>query len=241
MNRIRWLACVSLLVVSPEAGAHFALTTPPAYSVQDNTGLPQKSAPCGQADPSNAVVPTNMVTTYHTGDSITITIDEKIFHPGHYRVALAQDQASLPADPVATADGNSPCGTAAIQDSTTTGVLVDNMLPHTTAFGAPQSFQVTLPAGTTCTNCTLQIIEFMSNHALNNPGGCFYHHCAQVSIVPVETPLPDAGMTGSDPGTGGSGYTPQKVSGGCAVGGGSSAGALVVVGFLALRRRRARR
>ena len=26
------------------------------------------------------------------------------------------------------------------------------------------------------------LIEFMSDHPLNNPGGCFYHHCADISI-----------------------------------------------------------
>ena len=61
-------------------------------------------------------------------------------------------------------------------------VLADNMLAHTTPFSGPQSFQVTLPARMTCAHCTLQVIEFMSNHPLNAPGGCFYHHCANVAI-----------------------------------------------------------
>ena len=62
-------------------------------------------------------------------------------------------------------------------------VLADNMLAHTTPFSGPQSFQITLPAGMTCASCTLQVIEFMSNHQLNNPGGCFYHHCADIAIT----------------------------------------------------------
>lgn len=242
MTVARTLLAMSVLALGSNASAHFALNTPPSYATQDTLGLPQKSAPCGQADPSNAVVPTNMVTTYHSGDTITITIDEKIFHPGHYRVAIAADQASLPIDPTVTADANSPCGTAKIQDATTTGVIVDNMLPHTAAFTAPQSFQVTLPAGMTCTNCTLQVIEFMSNHALNNPGGCFYHHCAQVNIVPADVPLPDAGV-GSPPIDSGSSGSPAtgQVSGGCDAGRAPGAGAVLGVlalGFIARRRRR---
>jgi MYXO-CTERM domain-containing protein len=207
---------------SPVAHAHFALEAPPAYSVQDATGMPQKSPPCGQADPSYPLVATNVVTDFHAGDTITITIDEKVFHPGHYRVALAADQASLPADPNVTANASSPCGTADVQDSSTPGVIADNQLPHTAAFSGPQSFQVTLPAGMTCTNCTLQVIEFMSNHTRNNPGGCFYHHCAQVNLVPPGTALPDAGTTAG------------KSGGGCAVDGEGGAALALLAVVLAL-------
>ncbi|HUJ61310.1 MAG TPA: SCE4755 family polysaccharide monooxygenase-like protein [Kofleriaceae bacterium] len=226
---------VLIVGTAPLADAHFALQAPTAYSMQDSLGLPEKSAPCGQADPGTPVVATNAVTSFHTGDTITITINELIFHPGHYRVALAQDQSGLPADPTVTA-GATPCDTAQIEDSTTPGVLVDNMLPHTTAFTAPQSFQVTLPT-TPCTNCTLQVIEFMSDHGLNNPGGCFYHHCAQINIVPQGTQLPDAGsMMGSGSGSGsGSG----KVSGGCAIANNGDPWALLLaVGALVWARRR---
>ncbi|HEY0253627.1 MAG TPA: SCE4755 family polysaccharide monooxygenase-like protein, partial [Kofleriaceae bacterium] len=223
-------ALVFAFLAIPTLGhAHFALKTPAAYSVQDAQGLPLKSAPCGQADPATPLVATNMVTDYHVGDTVTVTVDETIFHPGHYRVAIAQDQTGLPADPLVTA-GATPCGTAAIQDSTTTGVIVDNMLDHNTAFNAPQSFTFQLPAGMTCTNCTLQIVEFMSNHALNNPGGCFYHHCAQVNILPLEAPLPDAGaVTGAPADAAGSHLIP--VSGGCNVGGnGAGFGLVLAVG-----------
>jgi hypothetical protein len=237
---------VALLMVAAAgsvAHAHFRLEAPPAYSEQSSLGLPLKSGPCGQADPGNPLVPTNDVTSFHAGDTITITITEAIFHPGHYRVALADDQGGLPADPAVTA-GATACGTAVIQDSTTPGVIVDDMLPHTTAFSGPQSFQVQLPAGKTCTNCTLQVIEFMSNHGLNNPGGCFYHHCAQVNIVPAGTPIPDAGAGSggggapADAAPGGTGGTGGTVSGGCDAGGGAGGLALIAVfAGLALIRR----
>jgi hypothetical protein len=48
--------------------------------------------------------------------------------------------------------------------------------------------QVTLPPNVTCDHCTLQVIQFMSDHGLNNPGGCFYHHCADISIKAGTTP-----------------------------------------------------
>ena len=219
------------------AHAHFALEAPPAYSEQDALGLPEKSAPCGQADPGTPVVPTNVVTTFHAGDTITVTIDELIFHPGHYRVALAPDQTSLPADPVVTAS-DTACGSAAIETSSTPGVIVDNQLPHTAAFTSPQSFQITLPT-TTCTNCTLQVVEFMSDHALNVPGGCFYHHCAQVNLVAPGTAIPDAGTGGSGTMNDGGTSSGAHTSGGCSVGTAGSVAVLVIVlGALVVPRRR---
>jgi hypothetical protein len=212
--------------------------------VQASDGSPQKSPPCGQADPGIAVVPTNQVTTYHAGDTITVTVDERVFHPGHYRVALAADPSSLPIEPVVTGDSQWQCASAAIQDSTTAGVIADNMLPHTSAFSAPQSFQVALPAGKTCTNCTLQVIEFMADHDKNNPGGCFYHHCATVSVVAAGTPIPDAGAPPGSSGTGAdAGAAPggaSKTSGGCDIGGSGSAVAMALGALgLVMRRRRA--
>nr|HEX4318532.1 SCE4755 family polysaccharide monooxygenase-like protein [Kofleriaceae bacterium] len=229
----KFVVAATLVATAGVASAHFSLVAPAVYSVQDDLGLPEKSAPCGQDDPGNPIVPTNDVTTVHAGDTITVTVDEKIFHPGHYRVALAQDMTSLPDDPAVTA-GDTPCGSAAIQDSSTTGVIIDNQLPHTTAFSSPQSFQVTIPA-TTCNNCTLQVVEFMSDHGFNVPGGCFYHHCATMNVVAAGTAIPDGGIS----------TPPAKSGGGCATASGSAgaAGAILMVGFasqLARRRRRRR-
>jgi MYXO-CTERM domain-containing protein len=47
----------------------------------------------------------------------------------------------------------------------------------------------------------LQVAQFMSDHALNNPGGCFYHHCATISILPGGA----GGAGGGGGGAGGSG------------------------------------
>ena len=244
-------------LISTPAYAHFVLKTPKSYSEQDFLGDPQKSQPCGQADPGGAVVPTGMVTTLEAGSTVDIEIDETIFHPGHYRVSLAMNQAALPNDPPVTA-GSSACGSTIIEAHPTMPLLADGLLKHTNAFSAPQTMHVQLPPGVTCDHCTLQITEFMSNHPLNNPGGCYYHHCATVSIVPAGS-APDAGpATGPDaapgpgpdaaPGPGpvaaGGGVTDPGASGcGCRVPSrrSSSSGVLlggVVLGLLALRRRR---
>jgi Lytic polysaccharide mono-oxygenase, cellulose-degrading len=182
--KLRASGCAFVLgaLAPARADAHFVLQAPACYSQQDSLGAPEKSGPCGQADPATPFVASGQVTTFQSGQTITVTINEVVTHPGHYRVALAADMMSLPADPAVTA-GATPCGSAAIEASPTVPVLADGVLQHTAAFAGPQSFQVTLPAGFTCTSCVLQVIEFMSSHGLNNPGGCFYHHCADVSIV----------------------------------------------------------
>ena len=209
------------------AHAHFKLDAPASWANQDSQGTPLKSAPCGQSDPGNPAVATNAVTGLMTGSTVTITVTETVFHPGHYRVALAADQNSLPADPTAHPDMNSPCGTADIMTTPVLPVLADNMLAHTTPFSGPQSFQVTLPAGMICANCALQVIEFMSNHPLNVPGGCFYHHCANVAIS----------ATGADASTGGGG-----AKGGCSSGSGANEIGIgcAMLGWLLAWRRRSR-
>ncbi len=170
---------LGLLAATP-AQAHFVLQSPAALSEQNQVGDPQKAPPCGDA--GNAVA-TGMVTSYKAGDVVTITLDETIFHPGHYRVSLAlNDISELPEEPPVTADNKSDCGSVPIDPAPVFPVLADGLLVHTEPFGGTQTIEVTLPADVSCDNCTLQVIQFMSNHGLNNPGGCFYHHCATISI-----------------------------------------------------------
>src|SRR5205085_8830076 len=131
---------------------------------------------CGQDDAG--FVLTSQVTMIQTGSTIPINISQTIFHPGHFRVALAADMASLPADPPVTPGGGDPCASTVIDPNPTLPLLADNLLPHTTSLQGPQTMNVALPAGMQCTNCVLQVIEFMSSHG----APCFYHHCATVTI-----------------------------------------------------------
>ena len=186
------------------ARAHFHLDSPAAMYVQTAPlADPQKFPPCG-ADGTEMA--TGEVTTYQEGDTITITITETVNHPGHFRVVIAENPESLPEDP--PAEGNF-CETVEIQDPPVFPVLADNMLPHES--GAPliaQSFDVTLPADYTCENCTLQVIQYMTEHS--QP--CFYHHCATVTIEgggapTTTTPTDESGpiTTDSDSASSGSG------------------------------------
>jgi hypothetical protein len=179
------------LLAQGSAGAHFILQMPASWWTQDGQGGPQKQGPCGNFNANEPLgAATGTVTPYvfapGAARTIAITVNETIGHPGHYRVALAQTQGTLPAEPVVTPSATDPCASAAIQPTTTTptvpAVLGDNLSPKLVARMGVQNFSVTVPDGLTCTNCTLQVIEFMSSHGLNVPGGCYYHHCANITI-----------------------------------------------------------
>jgi MYXO-CTERM domain-containing protein len=172
------LAAFAVGYLPATAGAHFYLQAPPATYDQNALGDPQKAPPCGDA---GTAVATGIVTSFEPGQTITVTIDETIFHPGHYRIALALDDGVFPEEPPVTPD-TTPCGSAPIDPNPTFPILADGVFEHTEAFSEPQSIDITLPDDVSCDNCTLQIIQFMSNHALNDPGGCYYHHCAQIAI-----------------------------------------------------------
>ncbi|HSS02087.1 MAG TPA: SCE4755 family polysaccharide monooxygenase-like protein [Kofleriaceae bacterium] len=227
------LAC--LAAASP-AYAHFVLMQPASWTKLDGGGNPQKSPPCGN---EGSPVANGPVIEYKAGDTIPITIEETTFHPGHYRVSIAKDQASLPDDPDGDVVGAS-CGSLAINKNPTLPLVADGVLVHTNAFGAtnPQAAMVKLPAGMTCDSCVLQVVEFMSSHG----APCFYHHCSNIKITVTGA---DAGIPGS--GGGGNnndaGVDGDPNMGGCcgASGGSSSAllGLMVAAGVL-LRRGRAR-
>jgi MYXO-CTERM domain-containing protein len=221
------LVAVLLLVASP-AAAHFKLVAPEAALVQEPLGDPQKDPPCGGAGTAS-----NEVTAVQTGSSLTITVLETVFHPGHYRVSLAPTEAELPDDPAVT-PGATACGSLAIDPDPTLPLLADGQLVHTSAFSGPQSFQVQLPAGMECDHCVLQVVEFMSSHG----APCFYHHCATVTISDSAPPAADAGVPPEvlDPG-----YTPTVESGCCSTGSGAAGPGLLALGVAALLGRRRRR
>jgi hypothetical protein len=219
------------LMAAP-ARAHFELQAPASWMSQDPFGSPQNLGPCGD---EGGGTPSGVVTPFRAGQTVDVTVDEIIFHPGHYRIALAVvDRSELPAEPPVTAGSTLPCGTVPVQNPPVFPVLADGVLDHAQPYPGPQTVQVTLPAGITCDKCTLQVIEFMSNHGLNNPGGCFYHHCADISIQSASV-----AVTG---GTGGGSASGTSSGGGCSVTHAPLAfpdlAGLLVLAALAIRRRR---
>jgi len=230
---LRLAAAAAVVLASVPAYAHFHLDSPPADQAQSTRGDPQKAPPCGES-----AAATDMVTVVKTGSVLPITITETIPHPGHYRVAIAQTPGQLPAEPDVT-PGDMDCGTVPIDPAPALPVLADGQLVHTTTLVGPQTFNVQLPPDFRCENCTLQVIEFMSEHPLNDPGGCFYHHCARVTI---SDDAPDAGVApGGDAGL--ANHNPTDAVGGCCATGSSLASngvAIVIVGLAWLLGRRRR-
>jgi hypothetical protein len=248
-------------VLAPgRAHAHFILDQPvlpgqPACWMSEGTdGAPEKTGPCGN---EGGGTPTGKVTAFQSGQTITMTINEVVPHAGWYRVSLvagrssSQTTTTLP-DPSTPA---SSCA-ATIVSSPTLPILADGVLRHQSAFSMPQSLQVMLPTNITCTDaspCTLQVVEVMNDGA-HFPPGCFYHHCADVTIG---APGADGGSSGgSDASVGADasqvssdagGLSSSSGSGGCscliAPGGGipAVAGLAGFAAVTAVRRRRRKR
>jgi len=180
------IGAVALLAPS-SASSHFILFEPTNMLMQNEVGDPQKLAPCGgrSNDPGT---PTNAISQARGGDMLHIKIREAIFHPGPYRVALAvNSQDELPPDPVTTTR-ETPRGpfsvSATIDPNPKPPVLADGLFVHTER-PAPGSFHeadIRLP-NINCEKCTLQIIQWMGEHRLNEDGDYSYHHCAALKIT----------------------------------------------------------
>ena len=181
------MACMAV-----QAQAHFVLVSPAASIVQNRQGDPQKIAPCGgvSANPgrgsaANPGVPSGAVTEIKGGSTFHLLVQETVFHPGHYRVALARTAAELPADPkVTTRDSErGPWSVSAdIQSPAAAPVIADGLFPHTERPTGLFEADIPIP-NVTCKNCLLQVIQFMAEHAKNADGDYSYHHCAVVNIT----------------------------------------------------------
>jgi hypothetical protein len=186
------LGAIVMACLSVAADAHFVLVEPASTLMQNNLGDPQKIAPCGgqsanaaRGTPANPGVPTNAVTQLKGGSTFHLKIQETVFHPGHYRVALARTPAQLPADPVVTTRDSErgPWSvSAAIQSPAVAPVLADGLFAHTEKATAMWEADVAIP-NINCANCVLQILQFMAEHGKNADGDYSYHHCAAVQIT----------------------------------------------------------
>jgi|HubBroStandDraft_1064217.scaffolds.fasta_scaffold118018_2 hypothetical protein len=190
-----WMVPPALLVLAPFAAAHFRLMEPQSWIVENQQGDPQKLGPCGGTS-TNEGMPTNMVSKIKGGQKLHIKLQETIYHPGHYRVALAvNSRAELPPDPSTTSrdsDKGPMSVTAAIQNPAKIPVLADGLFVHTARTTDPFETDVQIP-NISCEKCTLQIIEFMAEHGVNKDGGYFYHHCADLQITADPAKAIDAG------------------------------------------------
>jgi hypothetical protein len=208
MRPLRFALALSTCVLAASAVArgHFKLVEPPSWLVESDRGDPQKSGPCGGSN-TDWGKPSYIVTKATGGQKLHIKVQETIYHPGHYRVALAVNSPTeLPPDPeTATREGErGPLSVSAkIQDPPQIPVLADGLFVHSTRPTGPMApfeTDVTLP-NIACRKCTLQIVQFMAEHGFNNPGGYSYHHCAELQITPDSKKPLDSGWPAERPAT----------------------------------------
>jgi hypothetical protein len=176
-------ACVA--AVPAVTLAHFRLLEPASWIVEDERGDPQKGFPCGGSN-TDYGKPSYAVSQAVGGSRLHVKVQETIFHPGHYRIALAVNSpAELPMDPKATTettDRGPRSVSAEIMSPVQVPVLADGLFPHAAKVDAPLETDVTLP-NISCRRCTLQVVQFMEQHGPNNPGMYTYHHCATIQIT----------------------------------------------------------
>ncbi len=165
----------ALAMLALPASAHLNLLSPPPRT----TSL--KSGPCGAADSVRGGV----VSTFLPGQTITVTWDEFVDHPGHFRIAFDDDGQDIFVDPKGFEDiSGGP------------GVLIDGIADR--SGGGMYSQEVTLP-DIECDNCTLQVIQVMSDKAPYGDGNDMYYQCADLVLSVDADPDEMPPVTTEDP------------------------------------------
>ncbi|MBL8950507.1 MAG: lytic polysaccharide monooxygenase [Myxococcaceae bacterium] len=188
-----------IMGTAASAQAHARLVAPQPRTNDADLKDGNGGAPCGGKARNPA-----RVATYTMGQTVQVRWEETINHAGCFIIKVS-----------AANDSNF--------------VMVANP-PHSTTGALPRPYtaNVTLPAGMTCSACTMQLIQVMNNTVpcptTNIPAGDSYYSCADIVIL-----APDAGMGGTaGGGSGGSaGGGMTATAGGMAsatAGGGMTAG-----------------
>ena len=183
------LLCAGFIAaVQMTVAAHFKLVEPASWLMETDRGDPQKAGPCGGSN-TDWGKPSYVINKVTGGQKLHLKIQETIYHPGHYRVALAVNSPTeLPLDPQ-TQTKDTEKGpwsvSATIQNPVQIPVVADGLFVHSERPAGPMppfETDVQLP-NISCRKCTLQVVQFMAEHAFNNPGGYSYHHCAELQIA----------------------------------------------------------
>jgi hypothetical protein len=176
--------------IAPHAFAHFDLDS--AGTHKSRYGRSEiKQGPCGRKDGLKG----STVYTYEPGQTIKISVDEFIPHPGYFRVSFAKDSDTefvnpQTIDPINRKCMNDPrdkCGKSDFFNNP--GVLGDNLSPHKRGFpGTRYSWDIKLPE-VECDNCTLQVIQVMTDafpiHAPYDPSyesEDIYYQCIDIKL-----------------------------------------------------------
>jgi hypothetical protein len=168
----------------PLAHAHFKLLEPASWIAEDEKGDPQKLEPCG-GTLADGGTRTGDVTEVRGGQMLNVVVDETVYHPGHFRIALARRPNLLPPDPAVTmkeTDRGPRSESARIEADPQPPVLIDGLWPHNERRTGIWETAIEIP-NIDCESCFLQIIQFMAEHPGVREGGFSYHHCAVLNIT----------------------------------------------------------
>jgi len=159
MKKIYTFILLTLAMAPIESFGHARLRLNGTVPPRNNS-TGLKSGPCG------GIARTNTPTVLTAGQPLTVQWEQVVNHPGYYRVAIA------PANDIGF--------------DTPANILVP-MFPNVIG---QQFFETTITVpNTPCTNCTLQLIQYMTE---NNPPSLYYS-CGDIEIRaagPVVTPSP---------------------------------------------------
>lgn len=176
---MRPLVLLAALAWSVPALAHIDLITPEAR-YDDNE---QKRGPCGRAGGER----TTNVSAFEPGATIEVVWEETVPHPGYYRIAFDEDGDDNFGDPIAPGEGN----------PADVWVLLDEISDQA---ADPYRVEVTLP-DLECTNCTLQLIQVMTDKPPYGDGNDIYYACADLELQ-YGAGTPEPGDTDTTPPTG---------------------------------------
>jgi hypothetical protein len=149
---------LAALVLAPSVASAHALLVKPVP--RDITDTKLKMGPCGGSAATGPLTKKAPVEQYQPGATITVDFKETVNHTGCYLFRL------------------SPTG-----DNGPWQVL--KQVEDTGAIGGNLTTQLTLPAGVTCQNCTLQFIQVMNGGCVANQDPTAtpnYYSCADVRI-----------------------------------------------------------
>ncbi|HSN98149.1 MAG TPA: SCE4755 family polysaccharide monooxygenase-like protein [Candidatus Nanopelagicales bacterium] len=202
------LAFATTLSAAAVTQAHIELVMPPPRHLYQG-GPEQKTGPCGMANSVRG----STITTYEPGATITVSWQEPVDHPAHYRILFAADGSAFP-DPVSETDFCTPG--QELTPGSGIWCLADN-IPDMASNANNMSYSTTatLP-DVTCDNCTLQLVQWMNGAAA---GQELYYKCADLVLSSG-----GAGGAGGAGGVGGSASTTTTGAGGGATSTGTGTG-----------------
>ena len=220
-------AVLAILVGAPAlAHAHLALTNPAPRATPSI-----KTRPCGSAGSTRGA----NVVVLAPGAMLEVRWTETVNHPGHYRISF---------DP----DGQDFTIPLSYTDTTQSNNVVMDLIPDRSGMQLQYTQMIRLP-DRTCENCTLQVIQMMTDKQPYTPDASsddIYFQCADIALrapggvdAGTDAPVgsPDAGE-GAD---GGASATDLTGGCGCRTSQSQPAGIAVMVFAMGIATRRRRR